>query len=189
MKSKSEMTLLNLIKSRRSVRKFTTEPVEEEKQLYIMEAARLAPSWRNRQCWKFIVINQPDIIKKVVDHTGAYNRIWLGKAPVLIVACGDPAASGVGNDQTYFLVDVAIATEHLVLAATELGLGTCWVGAFDAVKIKPILNIQEHIQIVTILPLGYPHKKDSLAGKMAKTVVRSHKRKPMAEILCFNKWE
>ncbi len=183
------MTLLDIIKSRRSVRKFTDEPVEEEKILHIMEAARLAPSWRNKQCWKFIVINQPDIIKKVVEHTGAYNRSWLSNAPVLIVVCGDPSASGVRNDQTYFLVDVAIATEHLVLAATESGLGTCWIGAFNADKIKPMLNIPEHIRIVTILPLGYPHKKDSLAGKMAKTVVRSHKRKPVAEILCFNKWE
>ncbi|MBD3287769.1 nitroreductase [candidate division KSB1 bacterium] len=183
------MQIMDIIKMRRSVRKFASAQVEDDTIRKVLEAARLAPSWRNQQCWKFVVVNQSEMIKKVVEHTGIYNRAWLGKAPVLIIACGDPAASGSGNGQPYYMVDVAIATEHLVLAATELGLGTCWIGAFDADEIKSMLEIPNHIEIVTIIPLGYPHRKDSLAGKMAKAVVRSHTRKPIDEIFFYNKWK
>jgi len=183
------MSILDIIRARHSVRRYLDTPVEEEKILQILEAARLAPSWRNQQCWKFIVIKDPLVRKNIIQQTGTYNQGWLGSAPTIIVACGDPAASGIKNNQNYYLVDVAIAVEHLVLAATELGLGTCWIGTFDAEKMKEILNIPQHIEIVMLTPLGYPTEKEGLVGKIARTVVRSKKRKDIEQIFCYDKWQ
>ncbi len=183
------MDIFELIQRRKSIRKFVPTEVEAEKIEKIMEAARLAPSWRNRQCWKFIVVNDPDLKKEVIRCTDAYNQAWLGGEYAIIVVCGDPSKSGNRGGLPYFLVDVAIATEHLMLAAAALGLGTCWIGSFDEEKIKILLNIPEHIRVVTMTPLGYPAKKDSLVGALARRVVKSKTRKPLSELYTYNKWE
>ena len=182
------MSLIEIIKKRNSVRKYLEKPVDEKILLQILEAARLAPSWRNLQCWKFVVVKNPIIKKKVIQCTSPYNQSWLGKEPIIIVVCGDPQLSGFRNDQHYYLVDAAIATEHLVLAATELGLGTCWLGAFDEEKMKQTLQIPENIKIVTVTPLGYPAENDGMIGKIAKKIVNSKNRKTLEEIINFDQW-
>jgi len=84
---------------------------------------------------------------------------WMAQAPTIIVCCADPLASGIKWDQEYYLVDVGISMEHLVLAATDLGLGTCWVGAFNEKALKKALNVPRHIRVVALTPLGYPDEE------------------------------
>jgi len=128
------MDFFELVQIRKSVRKFEPKPVPKGVIEKIMSAARLAPSWRNRQCWKFVVVSEPDLKKKLILCTDAYNQAWLGAEFAIVVACGDPTRSGLRENLPYFMVDVAIAMEHFVLAATELGLGTCWISAFNEGK-------------------------------------------------------
>lgn len=183
------MDFFEVIASRKSTRKFMDKPVEKEKLELVLNAARLAPSWRNGQCWKFVAVTEPGIKKELIRYTGTFNMSWLGQEQAIIVACGNPDKSGSKNGQQYYLVDVAIAMENLVLAATALGLGTCWIGAFDEEKLKKLLNIPNDYRVVAITPLGYPAQKEGLVGAIAKKVVRSKNRKPLAEVYSMNQWE
>jgi len=183
------MTIFETIEQRKSIRKFDNRSVEPEKIEKIMRAAQLAPSWRNGQCWKFIVVTEPQTKNAVIQATNVFNQSWLGKEYAIIIACGDPFRSGIRGDQRYYLVDVAIAMQNLVLAATALGLGTCWIGAFNEKKMKTVLNVPERFRIVAISPLGYPAKRDSVVGKIARAVVSSKKRKSLNEVYSINQWE
>ncbi len=183
------MSILEIIKNRHSIRKYSEKPVEEQKIIELMTAVQHAPSWRNRQCWRLIIIKDPSIRAQVIRCTGAYNQAWLSTAPIIIVACGDPELSGFRNDQYYYLVDVAIALEHLVLTAVDLGLGTCWIGAYDESKIKKNLAIPENIRIVALTPLGYPAKNEGLFGKIVKRVTKSKKRKSIEKIFFYDQWK
>jgi nitroreductase len=107
---------------------------------------------------------------------------------VIIVACGDPKQSGFRNGIEYFIVDVSIALEHIVLAATDKGLGACWIGGFNGKKVKEILEIPEHIRVVAFTPLGYPAEKKRFVGKLIKIVTQSKKRKSLDKIIHENKW-
>ncbi len=180
------MEFENVIKKRESIRNYKDKPVEEEKINYVLECARSAPSWRNSQCWDFIVINKKEVIKDITKAS-TINR-WLKTAPAVIVACGNPKTSGKLNNTEYFKVDVAIAMEHLVLAATDLGLGTCWIGAFKENKIKTLLEIPEDVKIVALSPLGYPADKEKISGKILKTLAGSKKRKQLNDFVHYNKW-
>ena len=158
--------------------------VEEEKLKQLLEAARLAPSWANRQCWKYIIVNDKEKIKKLA--AGIINS-WMKNVKIVIVACADPKKSGSKNGMDYYLVDVAISMEHLVLAATNLGLGTCWIGGFDEVKVKKILNIPEKIRVVAMTPVGYP-SDDGMRNKIARKIIRADTRKPLEEMINYNNW-
>jgi nitroreductase len=149
-----------------------------------LEAARAAPSWANKQCWHFIVVTDRDKIEKLSSMI----NFWIKEAPAVVVACGDPSRSGFKNDQHYYLVDVAIALEHFVLAATNEGLGTCWMGGFDEEVVKAQLGIPGEIKVVALTPVGYPSEDDGLASKAIKTIVGSKKRKPIEEIVHSEKW-
>ncbi len=170
------MDLTQLIKKRKSVRQFTSQPVEDEKIEQILECARLAPSACNLQCWHFIVIKEKENVVKAARAGGTHNN-WLKDAPALIIACGDPKKSTEHNGIQYYIVDVAIAMQHLVLAATELGLGTCWIGNFDEKIARAELGIPENIKVVAITPLGYPDDKEP-----------SPKRKPLEKIVHHERW-
>lgn len=141
---------MKAIKERRSIRKFKREPVPEEKINLIMEAARLAPSGSNRQPWHFIVVKDPEIKSKMGLHK------WAEEAPVIIVCCIDP------EEGRWYIIDGSIAFEHMVLEATCLGLGTCWMGRFyenmgeTDERIKNVLEIPGHMRILAVTPLGYP---------------------------------
>ncbi len=180
------MEFSNVIKSRESVRSYAYKSVEDEKINFVLECARLSPSWTNKQCWHFIVVKDKEIIKEL-SRTSVIN-LWLKDAPVVIVACGDPKRSGSRNDIDYFIVDVSIALENLVLAATDKGLGTCWIGGFNEKKVKDILGIPEKIKVVALTPLGYPAEKKRFVGKLAKVVTQSKKRKSLDKIVHIDKW-
>jgi len=180
------MEFESIIKSRESIRDYADKKVEDEKINFVLECARLAPSWTNKQCWQFIVVKDKKIIKDL-SKTSIINR-WLKNVPVIIVACGDPKQSGFRNDIDYFIVDVSIALEHLVLAATDKGLGTCWIGGFNGKKVKEILEIPENIRVVALTPLGYPAEKKRFAGKLGKIVIQSKKRKSLDKMIHINKW-
>jgi len=180
------MEFESVIKTRTSIRDFLDKPVEDEKINFILGCARLAPSWANSQCWHFIVVKDKKSIENL-SKTSIINR-WLKNAPVIIVACGDTTKSGSKNDINYFIVDVSIALDHLVLAATDKELGTCWIAGFNEKKVKEILNIPKHIKVVALTPLGYPAEKNSFVGKLFKIVTQNKKRKNIDKIVHMNRW-
>ncbi|HID11994.1 MAG TPA: nitroreductase [Candidatus Latescibacteria bacterium] len=169
------MEFYEVIRKRSSIRKYQEKPVEEEKLQRILEAARLAPSAANRQPWHFIVVKDPKVKEEL---KAAYRREWFYTAPVIICACGDPSAAWVRADSVSYLdVDVAIAMEHLILAAAAEGLGTCWIGAFDEQAAKRALCVPDHIKVVAMTPLGYPAE-----GK------RERRRRFLEEIVHYDRW-
>ena len=180
------MEFTDVIESRTSIRTYCDKVVEEDKVKYVLECARLAPSWANRQCWRFIVVRDKEKIK-VLSKTSIVNT-WLRKVPIIIAACGDPTLSGANNNIDYFAVDVAIAMEHVILAATDIGLGSCWIAAFDEKKVKEILEIPNRIRVVALTPLGYPAQKSGMIDKTIKLFARSKNRKNLSEIVRYEKW-
>ena len=140
------MELLEAIKTRRSVRKFLDKPVEDEKLQTILEAVRQSPSWANFQCWRFIVVKDKAMKERLselsyvesffapIGYKTNPSQKGIAEAPVVIVACADPAKSGAIWDQQYYMTDIGIASENLMLAAHALGLGTVFVGVFDEEK-------------------------------------------------------
>lgn len=147
------MSLNEIASKRYSVRDYKDIPVEKEKLLQVLEAGRLAPSAVNFQPWFFIVITEEEMKNKVIQ---AYHREWIKKAPAIIIACGDHSKSWKRKDGKDFCdIDVAIALDHIALAATDLGLGTCWVCAFDAQKCHEVLDLPENIEVIALMPIGY----------------------------------
>jgi nitroreductase len=177
------MDFMDVIAERKSIRGYADKPVEEEKLSKVLETARLAPSWANKQCCRYIVVKDRVKIQELSGRFG-----WLKQAPVIVVACADPKDSGDRNGMKYFLVDVGIAMQQLVLMATNLGLGTCWIGAFDEPKVKKTLQVPENIKIVAMTPLGYPAEKEGISSKLLKAAIGSSKRKPLEEIVRYEKW-
>lgn len=181
------MEFIDVIKSRKSIRTYSDKEVEDERIKYILEYARLAPSWANKQCWHFIVVKNKATIK-ALSKASIINR-WLKNVPVIIVACGDPKSSGISNGIEYYTVDVAIAMEHIILAATDIGLGSCWIGGFDEKKVKNILGVPENIRVIALTPLGYPAHKKSVGERATKMLIRSKKRKSLDEIVHYERWK
>jgi len=142
------------IRTRKSVRLFLAQPVEQEKLDQVLGAARLAPSASNRQEWRFVVVREPETRKMLAGIADSQAHVW--KAPVVIVACADTDEHIMKCGQLCYPIDVAIALDHLSLAAVELGLGTCWVGAFDESKVRQLLDIPEKLRVVQLMALGYP---------------------------------
>ncbi len=170
------MQFQEVIKDRFSCRNYSGKEVSPETLRQIMEAVHLAPSACNRQPWRFIVISRPDDgegRKAVID---SYNRQWIETAPVYIIACGLPGEAWVRpfDGKNHTDVDVSIAVEHLCLAATSLGLGTCWVCNFDPAVLRQGLGLGEELDPIAIIPLGYPAEG---------TVVPEKKRKDYSEIV------
>lgn len=155
------MKFIELAIKRFSVRNFEQRPVEKEKLLYILEAARIAPSAVNFQPWKFIVVTKPELLELVQT---VYHRQWLATAPVIIIALGnhDKGWRRKSDDKDFTEIDVAIAIDHLTLAATELDLGTCWICNFDVEKCCQILNIPDYLEPIALIPVGYPVKLPDL---------------------------
>jgi len=185
------MDFWEVIKQRKSYRNFSSQPVEQDKIIKVLEVARLAPSWQNRQCWRFVVVQNKETIKKIGQlRPFNYNiNFFLRNVPVIIVACANPKDSGHRNGIDYYLVDVSIAMEHLVLAATDLGLATCWIGAFDEQMIKDVLEIPKEIRVVALTPLGYAAEKPNIVDKVSKIVAKGANRKKIEEIAYFEKWQ
>ncbi|MEM2915056.1 MAG: nitroreductase family protein [Candidatus Bathyarchaeia archaeon] len=148
------MNVIDSIRTRKSVRAYLDKPVEDEKLSTILEAGRLAPSASNRQEWRFIIVREPERRKKLAE--AASGQTFVGEAPVVIVACAETDNHVMRCGQLSYPIDVAIALDHISLAAVELGLGTCWIGSFDEKRVKEILDIPEKIRVVELMTLGYP---------------------------------
>lgn len=155
--------LKQIFEKRCSVRSFAKAEVEQEKINAMIEAFRLAPSAVNRQPWRLYVVSSPKMKAAIVS---AYERDWFAEASLYFVVCSRHDESWVRADgKDHADVDVSIATEHLVLEATALGLGTCWVCNFDATACKKVLGITDKAEEpVVIIPVGYP-KDESLWKK------------------------
>ena len=180
------MEFSDVIKYRTSIRKYSNKEVEEDKIFYILECARLAPSAMNKQSWRFIVIKNKETITQIAK-TNLINR-WIKTAPVLIIACADPTLSGSHNTIAYYIINVSIALEHLILAATDIGLGTCWIGSFNEKKIKRLLEIPKRIRVVALTPLGYPLGTKGIVETITTILLKSKKRKTLDEIVHYEHW-
>jgi len=165
------MELLDVIRKRRSIRAYGNTAVEEEKLNRILEAARLAPSARNMQERKFVVVRDRGTRTKLME--AAKNQSFVGAAPVVIAACGTIADYVMGCGQPAYTVDVAIAVDHMTLQAVAEGLGTCWVCAFDESRVKEILGVPDEVRVVALLTLGYPAEEPE-----------PRSRKPLSEMAC-----
>jgi nitroreductase len=148
------MNVVEAIRKRRSVRSYLDKVIEEEKLNAVLEAGRLAPSASNRQEWRFVVVRDGEVRRKLGE--AANEQSFVGEAPVVLAACAVTDGHVMSCGQLCYPIDVAIALDHISLAAVEQGLGTCWIGAFNEVKVKEILGIPEKIRVVELMPLGYP---------------------------------
>lgn len=148
------MSVMDAIKTRKSVRSFLDQPVEDEKLRTILEAGRLAPSASNRQEWRYVIVRDRETRKKLAE--AANWQTFVGEAPIVIVACAETDNHVMDCGQLCYPIDVAISLDHMALVAAELGLGTCWIGAFNEEKVKAILDIPEEVRVIELMPLGYP---------------------------------
>ncbi len=188
------MDFSELVKKRYSCRRYLIDKVEREKIEKCIEAARLAPSASNSQPWNFMVIDDPDKLNAVADAaiTGIYSATkFIKNASSLIIVISDKGSfltkvGGFVRDTMFYLIDIGIACEHLVLQATELGLGTCYVGWFNEKAVKRELGIKKSMNIPLIISVGYPDK-DIQDKVMNSRNTKGWIRKPIDEILKYQK--
>ena len=164
------MEFLELVKRRYSCRNYQSKPVEQGKLDYIMECVRLAPSAVNRQPWRFRIVSSEEGRKKLCQ---CYSREWFTTSPVIIIASILHDEEWVRSDGKHHGdIDIAIAVEHLCLAAAEQGVGTCWVCNFDAKLCKSLFALSDNEEAAVLIPLGYPADE-----------LREKNRKPISEII------
>jgi nitroreductase len=184
------MELLELIKGRRSVRRYKPTPVKDEDLNAVLEAARWAPSWANTQCWQFIVVRDPEIKSKLaqalrykVDATNPAASA-VRDAPVVIVACAELGKSGcykgeplTNKGDWWYMFDTALALQNMALMAHALGLGTVHTGWLDAEAVAEILEVPQNIAVVELVPLGYPDEEP-----------KTPRRKELSEFVFYDKY-
>ena len=167
------MSVLELMKKRCSVRRFENRPVERELLLRVLEAARVSPSACNNQPRQFVVVADKALQTAISEK-------WARQAPVFIVALANHQTSWHRRDgKDHADIDVAIAVDHLTLMAAELGLGTCWVCAFDAANCARALGLPAHLEPVALVPIGYP-------AEQADPERHATARKPLAELVSWS---
>ena len=150
---------------RRSVRKYKPDPIPDEDLHMILEAARRAPTGGNRQRWQMVVVTDPDLRRKTAEACNG--QMWMAEAPVILCMLGTPEGdSAEGNKRNGVIV-----LDHAILAATSLGYGTCWIGAYDADKVKAVLGVPADYDVVYLTPVGVPAQEPAFRG-----------RKPRAEL-------
>ncbi len=172
------MEFYEAVRRRVSVRAYRPDPVPEEVLNRILEAGRLAPSAKNYQPWKFIVIRDEKVKEELVP--ACRNQAFIAQAPVIICGCAllDQAWKGMGGYWSAAEVDVTIALEHIILAAAAEGLGTCWIGAFKEEDVRRVLGIPEGVKPVALTPVGYPSQETT-----------PRPRKSLSEIVCFDRYQ
>ncbi len=169
------MDFHEVVRKRYSVRAYLSDAIPEDKLKRVLEAAVLAPTAANRQKFKMIVVRTQG---REAELRRVYGRDWFVEAPVVIAACGIPEGNWVRRDgKNYNDVDVTIAMDHLILAATAEGLGTCWIGAFDPQAAREVLGLPDGVEPIAFTPLGYA------AGTPGEK-----KRKPMEELVSYERW-
>ncbi|MCD6097552.1 nitroreductase family protein [bacterium] len=167
--------IIPAIIKRRSIRGYKDIPIEEEKILRLLEAARLAPSAKNFQEWRFVVVRDRNTREELAR--AARDQMFIAGAPVVIVLCAVNRGYKMACGHPAFLIDLAIAGEHICLQAAEEGLGTCWIGAFYQDRVKKILGIPDDVSVVALIPVGYPDAPP-----------REFSRKPLEEIVSYERW-
>jgi nitroreductase len=169
------MEFTDLIRARYSVRGYRPDPIPEALLARVLEAGRLAPTAANRQPFRLIVLHTTG---RQEELRRLYHREWFGAAPLVIGVCAVPGEAWVRRDGVnYAFVDAAIVMDHIVLAAADAGLGTCWVAAFDPLAARQILHLPEGVEPVAFTPLGYPADPP-----------RPKERKPLAELVRYERW-
>ncbi|MBN2072847.1 MAG: nitroreductase family protein [Actinobacteria bacterium] len=168
---------MDLVEKRKSIRSYKPDEVEEEKLNYILQAFRRAPSAKNLQPWKLVVVKNKSMINDLA--IACNNQMFLAEAPIIIAVCAkeDEAYGVMGGYMSSYPIDIGIALEHLILAAAEQGLGTCWIGAFKEKLVKDILKIPENVRVAALTPVGYPAGEGSARG-----------RKPLSEIVSYERY-
>ncbi len=170
------MDVFEAISKRRSIRNYKTTPVEEQKLEKILEAARIAPSAANRQEWKFIAVKDLETREKLVN--AAHGQKFVGQAPITIVGCSTESERVMPCGQYAYTVDLSIAVSFMILEATELGLGTCWLGAYDEEAVKKVLDIPDEIRVPAMFTLGYADENPG-----------PRPRKDIDKLICLDKYE
>lgn len=168
------MSILSELEGRRSIRKYKNKAIEQDKLLKVLEAARLSPSAKNRQAWRFIVVKDSKVRERLTEAIG---QAFVGEAPVILVSCGTEADGIMKCGQARYTIDLSIATSYMILEAYKQGLGTCWLGSFDENMVKEVLNIPQGVRVVAITPLGYPDESPS-----------QRPRKELEEITSYDKY-
>ena len=169
------MDVAQAIRNRYSCRNYQDKPLEQEKLRTILEAARQAPSAKNLQDWRFVVVTDPLTKKKLA--AAANSQTFLENASVIVVAC-TVSDHVMRCGQAIGPIDVAIALEHMCLQATELGLATCWIGSFYPDKVKPIVGIPADVTIIELLAIGYP-----------ADTPKEHRREATDRVVSFETWQ
>jgi len=173
------MGFMDLVKLRKSVRAYLPGNQIDSRTLNkILDAARFAPSAKNIQDWKFVVVRDKAILSKLVP--ACKDQKFISEAAAIIVGCSDKTDYVMTCGQPAYTVNLAIALEHIALMAAELGVGSCWIGAFYEDKVKEILNIPSKVRVVNLLVLGYP------VQELSKIVTTT--RKELEDIICYDRW-
>ena len=170
------MNIYELIKKRKSVRNYKPKAVEKEKLERILNSALLAPSAKNKQEWRFVVVSDKEKREKL--SIAAKNQNSLSEAPIVIACCAETDNYEMTCGQKSYPIDLSIIIDHITLLAVEEGLGTCWIGAFHENEAKKILDIPDNVRIVELLTLGYP-SDDSIKKK---------NRLSFNEVIKYEKW-
>ncbi len=170
------MDVYEAIKARRSVRAYQDKPVPDEVLDRILEAARWAPSARNLQSFKLVVVRDPEVRKR--HGVAADDQAFVGQAPVVIASVTSDPDRVMSCEVPPYAVDTAIAMDHLTLAAASEGLGTCWIGAFSQPKVCEILSVPDTHKVVSLMPLGYPADTEAPRTRKAKS-----------ELICTDRFE
>jgi nitroreductase len=169
------MAVLEAIRKRYSCRAYQEKSIEQEKLSQILEAARLAPSAKNMQDWRFVVVTDREKKHKLAE--AANNQAFIEKAGAIIIACS-VSSEVMRCGQAVGPIDVAIALEHICLQAAQSGLATCWIGSFYPDKVRLIAGIPEDVAIIELMALGYPADKQ-----------KEPNREPMEKIVCYERWQ
>ena len=168
------MDVVEAVRARRSIRCYKPEPIPPEKEAALLEALGLSPSAGNRQPWRFILVRDPELIRRLAQEC-SWERLAplraLTTAPLVIVGCGVPGESVPVGSLDGDIVDVVIALQSAVLAATGLGLGTCWIGAFYEKRVKALLGVPEEARVIALLAVGMPDESPLAKGRKEPTEV------------------
>jgi len=171
------MDVYQAIQLRKSVRAFQEREVDEDVIHRILEAARLAPSAKNFQEWRFVVVRDPETRQRLAK--AARGQKFVAEAPVVLACCAETDDHVMTCGQLCYPIDVAIAIDHITLCAVAEGLGTCWIGAFFEDQVKEILNIPPEIRVVQLLLIGYPRDPEPVEKR----------RLPLETIVRYEQWE
>jgi nitroreductase len=169
------MDVFEAIRTRKSIRSYSNRAVEEGKLDQIFQAAGLAPSASNRQEWRFVVVRNQET--RHLLSIAAEGQGFVAEAPIVIAGCAEESSHVMSGGQPSYAIDLTITLDHMILAATALGLGTCWIGAFSEDRVREILDIPKSVRVVGLLTIGYP-----------KSIPGSSHRKPIREIVFDEKW-